>query len=192
MARPRTFDEDQVLDSAMDVFWRKGYAATTPQDLVDELGLGKGSLYNAFGGKRALFDRALTRYRDTQAVRLTELLEGPGPVRARIREALRLLVELDFTDSDRRGCMAVNTATELARSDPAAAETVRRMFARTEQAFLAELQKAQRAGEIDAARDVRALASLLLGAVIGMRVLAKTADGRAQVERVVDGLLDTL
>ncbi|MEU6393066.1 TetR family transcriptional regulator [Streptomyces sp. NPDC046939] len=192
MARPRKFDEGQVLESAMDVFWRKGYAATTPQDLVDELGLGKGSLYNAFGGKRALFDRALARYRDTQAVRLTELLDGPAPVRTRIREALRLLVELDFTDPDRRGCMAVNTATELASADPEAAEAVRKMFARTEQAFLAALQEAQRAGEIDAARDVRALAALLLSTVIGMRVLAKTADGRAQVERVVDGLLDTL
>ncbi|MEV3857032.1 TetR/AcrR family transcriptional regulator [Streptomyces sp. NPDC050095] len=192
MARPRKFDETQVLESAMDVFWRKGYAATTPQDLVDELGLGKGSLYNAFGGKRALFERALGRYADTQAVRLTDLLDAEGPVKARIRDALHLLLELDFTDPDRRGCMAVNTATELASSDPEAAEAVRRMFARTEAAFVAALQEAQRAGEIDPARDVRALASLLLATVIGMRVLAKTADGRAQVERVVDGLLDTL
>jgi TetR/AcrR family transcriptional repressor of nem operon len=189
MGRPRQFDEDTAVESAMRVFWRKGYGATTPQDLVDELGIGKGSLYNAFGSKRKLFERSLRRYRETQAVQLTEVLEGAGPVKERIRTALELLVEMDLADPGRKGCFAVNTATELASSDAEAAEAVRRMFTRTEEAFRAALEEGQRAREIDAARDVRALASLLLNTVVGMRVLAKTADGRAQLERVVSAVL---
>jgi TetR/AcrR family transcriptional repressor of nem operon len=192
MGRPRQFDEEAAVESAMRVFWRKGYGATTPQDLVDELGIGKGSLYNAFGSKRALFERSLRRYGETQAARLPDILEGPGPVKDRVRAALELLLETDLADPGRQGCFAVNTATELASSDVEARDEVRRMFARTEGAFLAALEEGQRAGEIDAARDVRALASLLLNTVVGMRVLAKTADERAQLERVVDAILDAL
>ncbi len=108
MGRPKQFDPEAAVEQAMQVFWRQGYAATTPQDLVDALGIGKGSLYHAFGSKHALFELALRRYRDSQAVAVIELLDGEGPVKDRLRAALRMLVEMDLTDPDRRGCMAVN------------------------------------------------------------------------------------
>ncbi|MBD0747463.1 TetR/AcrR family transcriptional regulator [Streptomyces sp. CBMA152] len=191
MGRPKQFDPETAVDQAMETFWRKGYAATTPQDLVDELGIGKGSLYNAFGSKRALFERALRRYATTQAVSLTEIIGQPGPVKERIRVALEALVELDVEDLERKGCFAVNTASELASSDPDAAAEVRRMFARTEDAFRAAIEEGQRAGEIAPDRDARALGALLLSTVVGMRVLAKTAEGADQLRRVVDGVLAT-
>ncbi|UQI47074.1 TetR/AcrR family transcriptional regulator [Streptomyces sp. HU2014] len=189
MGRPKQFDPDVAIDKAMGVFWRKGYAATTPQDLVDELGIGKGSLYHAFGSKHALFERALTRYRDTQAAALVELLDRPGPVRPLLREALELLIEMDLADPDRRGCFAVNTATELAGVDAGSTELVRRMFARTESALRATVERGQRAGEIDPGRDAQAVASLLLATVIGMRVIAKTAEGPERLRRVAEAAL---
>lgn len=88
----------------MQLFWRKGYGATTPRDLVDALGIGKGSLCNAFDSKHALFERALRRYRDGQAHALVRLLDQPGPVKPRLRGALRLLVDTNLADPDRRGC----------------------------------------------------------------------------------------
>ncbi|MGP9020691.1 TetR/AcrR family transcriptional regulator [Streptomyces sp. BR1] len=191
MGRPKQFDPETAVDQAMETFWRKGYAATTPQDLVDELGIGKGSLYNAFGSKRALFERALRRYATTQAVSLTEIIGQPGPVKERIRVALETLVELDVEDPERKGCFAVNTASELASSDPEAAAEVRRMFARTEEAFRAAIEEGQRAGEIAPDRDARALGALLLSTVVGTRVLAKTAEDADQLRRVVDGVLAT-
>ncbi|MEI5099038.1 helix-turn-helix domain-containing protein [Streptomyces sp. PmtG] len=141
MGRPRQFDPETAVDQAMEVFWRKGYAGTTPQDLVDALGIGKGSLYNAFGSKHALFERALRRYRDTQAHALIGLLESGGPVKERLRSALELLVAMDLADPDRRGCMAVNAAAELASADRVATELVRGMFARTEVAFQALVEE---------------------------------------------------
>ncbi|MDA5285823.1 TetR/AcrR family transcriptional regulator [Streptomyces sp. NPDC054904] len=192
MGRPKQFDPDVAVERAMDVFWRKGYAATTPQDLVDEIGIGKGSLYNTFGSKQALFERALTRYRDAQAAWLTELLDHPGSAKDRLRGALEALVELDLGDPDRRGCMAVNTAAESAPSDPWTTDTVRRMFARTEGAFRATVEEGQRAGEIDPGRDAAAVASWLLATVIGMRVLAKTAEDASQLKRVVDAAVASL
>lgn len=176
----------------MDVFWRKGYAATSPQDLVDAIGIGKGSLYNAFGSKHALFERALRRYRDDQGAVLVELLERPGPVRERLREVLELLVAMDLADSDRRGCMAVNAAAEVAADDPAAAELVRRMLDRTEGAFRALIERGQRAGEIAADRDAAALGSLLVNTVVGLRLMVRVAEGPERLERVIDAVVDSV
>ncbi|MEU9034476.1 TetR/AcrR family transcriptional regulator [Streptomyces sp. NPDC048352] len=192
MGRPKQFDPDVAVERAMGVFWRKGYAATTPQDLVDEIGIGKGSLYNTFGSKHALFERALARYRDSQAAWLEALLDHPGSAKDRLRGALEALIELDLGDPDRRGCMAVNTAAELAASDAGTADTVRRMFARTEGAFRATVEEGQRAGEIAADRDAAAVAAWLLATVIGMRVLAKTAEDGTQLKRVVDAAMRSL
>ncbi|MEQ4724092.1 TetR/AcrR family transcriptional regulator [Nonomuraea sp. B19D2] len=192
MGRPKQFDPDVAVDQAMDVFWRKGYGATTPQDLVDALGIGKGSLYNTFGSKHALFEAALGRYRDSQAAALIEMLEEPGPVKDRLRGALRLLAELDLADPDRRGCMAVNTAAELGRADESAARLVRRMLDRTEDAFRALIEEGQRGGEIAADRDAHALGSLLLNTVVGMRLIARVADGPDRLDRVIDAVIDSL
>ncbi|MBZ4323344.1 TetR/AcrR family transcriptional regulator [Streptomyces huiliensis] len=192
MGRPKQFDPDVAVERAMEVFWSKGYAATTPQDLVDALGIGKGSLYNAFGSKRELFERALCRYRDGQAVALVELLEAGGPVKERLRRTLHLLAEMDLADPGHRGCMAVNTAAELGAEDERAAELVRRMFDRTEGAFRALVEEGQRTGEINAGRDARSLGSLLLNTVIGLRLMGRVADGPDRPARVIDAVLDGL
>ncbi|MFI0979702.1 TetR/AcrR family transcriptional regulator [Streptomyces sp. NPDC021093] len=192
MARPKQFDPEAAVVHAMEVFWRKGYAATTPQDLVDALGIGKGSLYNAFGSKHDLFLLALRRYRDGQSLALVEMLEEGGPVKERLRGALKLLAAMDLGDPDRRGCMAVNSATELAGTDQAAAELVRRMFDRTESAFQAMVEEGQRAGEIDPGRDAAALGSMLLDILVGSRVLARIAEGPERLARVIDATIDSL
>ncbi|MCX5380585.1 TetR/AcrR family transcriptional regulator [Streptomyces sp. NBC_00091] len=192
MGRPKQFDPETAVEQAMQVFWRQGYAATTPQDLVDALGIGKGSLYNAFGSKHALFELALRRYRDKQAQALVELLGGDGPAKERLRGALRLLTEMDLTDPDRRGCMGINTAAELAGADAVASELVRRMFDRTEEAFRALVEEGQRSGEIAPGRDARAVASMLLSTLIGLRLLGRLAEGPERLDRVVDATLDSL
>ncbi|RSN54667.1 MULTISPECIES: TetR/AcrR family transcriptional regulator [Actinomadura] len=192
MGRPKQFDPDVAVERAMQVFWRKGYAGTTPQDLVDAIGIGKGSLYNAFGSKHELFERALRRYRDDQAVAFVAVLERPGPVKERLRGALEMLVAMDLADGGRRGCMAVNTAAELGRDDPEASELVRRMLDRTEAAFRALVEEGQRAGEIAPERDAAALGGLLSNTVVGLRLLARVADGPERLNRVIDGVIDSL
>ena len=192
MARPKEFDPEIAVDQAMEVFWRKGYAATTPQDLVDALGIGKGSLYNAFGSKHGLFQRALRRYRDRQTAALVEMLERPGPVKERLRKALTAVAEMDLAAPDRRGCLAVNTAAELAGTDKEAAELVRRMLDRTEDAFRALIKEGQRAGEIAPGRDPAALGSLLMNTVVGMRIVARVAEGPDRLARVIDAAIDSL
>lgn len=191
MGRPRTFDEDVAIDRAMDTFWRKGYRGTTPQDLSDAVGIGKGSLYNAFGSKRELFGLALDRYRDQQAVLVDQALANDGPVKDRIRAALFLMIDMNFADPDRRGCLAVNTAAELAGEDAQATVQVARMFERTGSVLRAALVSAQIGGEIDADVDVEATAMHLLTTLIGLQLLSKTATDPQVLKRAVDVALDS-
>lgn len=94
MARPREFNEDQVLDAAMNVFWRRGYAGTTTQDLVDATGLGRSSLYAAYGSKQGIFEHALIRYRKYAQMHLNHL-QGTGGAIESLRELMYRVVDAD-------------------------------------------------------------------------------------------------
>jgi len=176
----------------MQVFWRKGYAGTTPQDLVDELGIGRGSLYATFGSKRELFDLALKRYRLQQGDMLTGIIDRPGPVKARLRAALQFIVEMNAADPDRRGCMAVNTAAELAGADPRAVLDVRDMFRRNQDAIEAVIAEGQRSGEVRRDIPTAALAAHLLTTGIGLQLLVKTVEDPLDLTAVVEAAIDTL
>ena len=169
----------------MDVFWRQGYRGTTPQDLIDAVGIGKGSLYNAFGSKRELFRLALDRYRDQQAILVDEALETPGPIKERLASALELIIDLNYADPDHRGCLAVNTAAELGGFDLAATDQVRAMFERTTGVFLAAIRLGQASGELNKENDPEAVATHLLTTLVGVQLLSKTAIDPERLKRSV-------
>ncbi|MEU1984061.1 TetR/AcrR family transcriptional regulator [Nocardia sp. NPDC019395] len=171
VARTKSFDPDDAVAKAMDVFWRKGYARTTPQDLLDAIGIGRGSLYNAFAGKQDLFEQALRRYQAKETVRLIDLLDGPGSPRERVRAALTMVLDAACADPERRGCLATNTAVELGDDDTVGL-LVRRIFDRQHDAFRGAVEEGQRAGEFSADLDPRTAANFLLATINGMRVLA--------------------
>jgi len=192
MGRLKQFDPDVAVSAAMDLFWRQGYGATTPADLVDALGIGKGSLYNTFENKRALFEQALRRYGDQRVAGLIELLKRPEPARARLQAALERLAAPENAFLRQRGCLAVNTVTELGERDEAAAAIVRSVFERMERALQATIEEGQRNGELDADRNAREIASLLLTTIIGMSVVAKTADRTGRSRRVVRAMMSLI
>lgn len=176
----------------MEVFWRKGYAGTTPQDLVDELGIGKGSLYATFGSKRALFDRALERYRQQQGDALTRIIEQPGPVKARLRTALQFIIEANAADPDRRGCMAVNTAAEMAGADQKATLDVRHMFEQNQGALQSVIAEGQRDGQIRRDIPAAALAAHVFTTGVGLQLLVKTVRNPLDLTPVVEAAIDSL
>lgn len=192
MGRPKQFDPEAAVEQAMQVFWRRGYSGTTPQCLVEALGIGKGSLYNAFGGKRQLFDLALRRYLDGHAAAMDALVEESGPVKERLRAALRLLSETDFADPDRRGCLAMNTAVEFGQDDEHLTPLLRGMLDRTESALRALVEEGQRAGDVRNDRDPKDLAALLLNTVTGLRVMVRIESGPERVRRAIDTTVDLL
>ncbi|MBO2458169.1 TetR/AcrR family transcriptional regulator [Actinomadura violacea] len=191
MGRPKQFEPDVAVDQAMRVFWRQGYAATTPQELAQELGIGKGSLYNAFTSKHRLFEMALRRYGEMRVAALEEILERPGPVKPLLRAALERVAAVP-DDVLRHGCLAVNTAAELAGKDEIATEVVSAVFSRMERALRSAVERARGKGEIDASCDPGGVAGMLLSVVVGMNVLAKTGGDPRQRLRTVDAVLAAL
>lgn len=184
MGRPRLFDLDDAVTSALNVFWERGYGATTPAELLEAIGVGKGSFYNAFGSKHALFEQALRRYGDDRVAGLTRWLADAGPVGQRVKGYIERLATPENDKALRRGCFATNTAAELGRSDPAATNIVRRTFERMESVLEATLIEGQKRGELDSALDPKGVASLLLATLIGITVLAKVDSPAARGKRI--------
>ncbi|MBT2538853.1 TetR/AcrR family transcriptional regulator [Arthrobacter sp. ISL-69] len=192
MGRPKEFDPETAVVQAMDLFWRQGYASTTPQGLADALGIGKGSLYNAFGGKRRLFDLALQRYLDTQKDVVTSWLNGSGTVKERLRRALMFLVETDLADPGRRGCLATNSAVEFGIADADVATRVQGLFDHTERAFASLIAEGRRSGELRIDLDDQAVASMLLNTVTGLHALARLEKGPARMRSIADATIALL
>ena len=186
MGRPRKFDTDTVVEQAIETFRVHGYGDSSPQTLAERLGIGKGSLYNAFGSKHQLFLTSLERYADAALADLKALLDSELPIRDRIRRVLLDVVDSDLSDPERCGCLVVNSATELGSRDHEARRVLGRSFEATAAVLYGAFLAAQRAGEIAADRDVQALAGLVQSAMIGIRVLVKTTDDRARLESIVD------
>src|SRR3954471_16602261 len=184
MGRPRLFDLDRAVAGALKVFWKRGYGATTPAELLDAIGVGKGSFYNAFGSKHALFEQALRRYGDDRVAGLSRSFAESGPVRQRIKGYLERLAAPESEKALRRGCFADNTAAELGRRDPVATKIVRGTFERMECVLEDALVEGQKKGELDRALDPKAIASLILAALIGITVLAKVDGSGARVKRI--------
>ncbi|MFB7469504.1 TetR/AcrR family transcriptional regulator [Kitasatospora sp. NPDC056184] len=188
MGRPKSFEPDVVVARAMEVFWTKGYADTSPADLAEATGVAKGSLYHSFGSKRELFGKALDLYGRTGTASAEEFLARPGTAKERIRAHVVLLVDADLDGPVRRGCLAQNTVEELGGRDEEAARAVHRIEERMIELFAARIEQGQRAGDVDPGVDARAQALLLQATVSGLRVMAKTFD-RPVLLRIIDTAL---
>src|SRR4030081_3846117 len=163
MARPRGFDERQVLQAARDEFWSCGYAATSIDDVVAVTGLGKGSLYGAFGDKHALFLRIFDDYCTgiTEAVR--RQLDGPDDgAYERLRAHVRNVAEATAADVIRRGCLLASGTAELAARDPTVAARAYQTCEALQGLIESCIAAAQRAGDIKPDADPARLAGLLM------------------------------
>jgi TetR/AcrR family transcriptional repressor of nem operon len=182
MARPREFNEDAALDAAMHCFWGKGYHATSVRDLEAETGLTTPSLYNAFGDKRALFRRALERYAEHSARVRIARLEAKMPPKEAIRAFMKEIVEHSLNDKERRGCLIVNSALEIAPHDPEIGAEIATRMAEVEAFFRRSIVAAQKDRSVPPDRNPEDLARLLLGVTIGIRVVARTNPDRQLLE----------
>ena len=174
MPRTKQFDTDEVLVKAMNQFWRYGYQATSMQDLVDCMGLGRGSLYLAFGDKHSLFVQVLRHYdriwrKDPQ----TELARLSSPRRA-VLDMFEAAIRVAVVDGSRDGCLLINTALELSPHDKQVGVIVACAFAETEAFLRASIKRGKALGEISQDVDPRRTASSLLTLFIGLRVLVRS------------------
>ncbi|NVJ20781.1 MULTISPECIES: TetR/AcrR family transcriptional regulator [Myxococcus] len=193
MARTRAFDETEAVRKALGVFWSRGYEATSLADLEVATGLNRSSLYQAFESKRALFSRAVTLYlQEVIAPRLTVFSTGPAGLTqvTTYFESLATTMGTAPPTLTRRGCLLVNTATELAPHDAEAHRAVEDYRALLQGHLMRALDAAARAGVIPR-KTVARRVELLVGSVIGVLVTARLDPAAAaKLARAAAGEVD--
>jgi TetR/AcrR family transcriptional repressor of nem operon len=165
--RPREFDETEALEAAMRAFWRRGYAATSVDDLMEATGLARQSLYRTFGGKRALFLRAVDYYGQNVTGRVIDIINSAESPLAGVRGALKVQERMSRQPAP-AGCMLSNSFGQFLQEDEDVREVLLRNFERLVRALQSAIRRAQDQGEINSAVDARAVGRTLACTINGL------------------------
>jgi TetR/AcrR family transcriptional repressor of nem operon len=183
--RPREFDESAALDAAIACFWQRGYEATSVRDLAASMGISGPSLYNSFGNKHDLFLQALERYLDRGLRARVARLESTLPPKQAVRQFFKEIVERSVNDRERRGCLLINSALEVSPHDPELGAVIADRLGEIEAFFHRSIKAAQADGTVPRDRSAKDIARMLLGVLLGLRVLARSKPERALLEGTV-------
>jgi TetR/AcrR family transcriptional repressor of nem operon len=192
MARTKDFDETEVLAKAIKLFWQKGYNGTSMQDLVDTLGISRSSLYDTFGDKHRLYLKALQSYKQTEAAKRDQILNGSIPAKVAIRQLMDLTILEMIRDKQHKGCFLINSAVETAPHDKDINAIICQNEQQLENAFYEVIKRGQSKGEISGKQDPRALARFLFNTIVGIRVTGKSATDKAIFEDIINLTMSVL
>jgi TetR/AcrR family transcriptional repressor of nem operon len=191
MARPREFDEAAVIRAARDRFWDAGYAATSLTDLSEATGVGKTSLYGAFGDKHALYLRIFDEYSTSAVAGVAAELAGPDAgAFARVRA--HLLRNASSSAGNPRGCLLARGTAELAGVDEDVAARSRRAYEELGGVYTRAVEAAQRAGDVAPGDDASALGDLVLAVHRGVEALGRGGARQADLRALVEALMEKL
>lgn len=193
VARPREFDEEAVLDVATEQFWTKGYAGTSMDAIATATGLGKGSLYGAFGGKQQLFLRIFDTYCERIVDAVEDGLSGPDDgAYARLCAHIRAAAAGIAADSLHRGCLLAKGAAELSGHDPDVTARSRGALDRIASTLAEDIRGAQRHGDLDPTADADQLATFVLAVLRGIEALGKAGIDADRLESVAETAIGLL
>lgn len=189
MGRPREFDPEKALDVAVEVFWCKGYEATSMSDLLNAMELSKSSLYQSFGGKRQLFTRCLARYQERFTSELSTRLTQAESGRRFIEDVFQAVADTAQQPEGEKGCLVGNSASELGQRDTVFAKPVAQGLRSLGAVFKAALKRAQAEGDVPRHADLNALASYLVSSMTGLRTLIKAGLNKREARTMVPLIL---
>ena len=192
VGRPRQFDTEQVLESAMQAFWAKGYEATSLMDLVAATGLMKGSLYQAFGDKHSLFVQSLNRYLEEMRRQKNEALSQASTPLEGIKSVLHRMIDIADADSPcPKGCMALNSLVELAPHDPKVKQIMGDHMLRMRASMEKTIIRAQAAGEITDKQTAEVITSLIMTFMAGLATSMKGPLSQDEAHELLSIQLET-
>jgi len=192
MPRPKEFNPDEAIEKAMQVFWHKGYEATSMEDLLTAMDLNRGSLYDTFGDKRQLFLKVMDRYCQGFVGEKFSLLNQPGPALSILHRFIHEMMEGALSDPQRRGCLIANTVMELAPHEKDIAGKTSQILKMGEDAFFKVLTRAKEQGELGPDKDPRALARFLVTMMQGTIVMIKSGAAADVVKQTTETALSIL
>lgn len=192
MARTKQFDEEEVLNRALELFWKQGYNATSMQDLVSHLGINRASLYDTYSGKRQLFNRALNNYRLHNAQGISDFLNKYDSVKEGLHKLFKNSINESVSDKDHKGCFVTNTTTELLPGDDEIHTVLIENKILFEGIFEDYINKGIKSGEIDPSKNAKSLAGFLFMLNNGLRVTAKVNPDKSELESIIESALSVL
>jgi TetR/AcrR family transcriptional repressor of nem operon len=192
MPRKKDFDEDELLEKAVNIFWKKGYHATSAQDLVDGLGINRSSLYNTYTDKRTLFTKSLKRYQQQRTGLMLRTLQQSQEIGETIKQIFNHIIDEDMADTMKKGCFMVNTAVELSMQDAEINEIVSANNQSVEDALVAAIEKGRQSGQVLNPLASRAIAQFVFATISGLRVTARSGAGRQVMQNIADVALYSL
>lgn len=189
--RPRQFDRQDVLSQATRLFWANGFRSTSVEDLLNEMGINRGSMYATFGDKRSLFIEAVHHYIKTSVQDLAAMLSRRESAREDLRETMRFVANLD-KNKDRTGCLLTHTAIEIAENDHELSQLVRDGLAASSKQFELAIQRGMDSGEFKNVRSASATAAYILTSCQGLNVLSRAGYSVEYIQNVIDHTLALL
>jgi TetR/AcrR family transcriptional repressor of nem operon len=189
MARPQAFNEEDVLERAMQVFWRQGYANTSVKDLTEVTHLQPGSLYGAFKNKRNLFLLSLDYYFEHLYSALSCILQSDEAPLKRIRQFFDYILNQQNSDKELKSCLLVNTLLETPAEDREINQRVSTMFNKIENEFSEVLKLAQKDGSLISGGRPEAIAKMLMSGIFGLQVYNKMNPDQQSLNQIVNNLL---
>ncbi|MEK4933617.1 TetR/AcrR family transcriptional regulator [Bacillus sp. FSL M7-1345] len=192
MARLREFDKEKALDAAMQLFWEKGYAATSLSDLTAKMEIQRPSLYAAFGDKEGLFEATLRRYTNLHAASIRTKLQKEQSVKESIRMFFENMVEEEYKRESNKGCFCINTMVEIAPHNEKFEVLTREHQMYLSVIFQELIAKGIQSGELQSDVNAKALAQTLVTSLIGLTVLMKSRPERSVIDNSVCIILSLL
>lgn len=192
MGRKLAFDRDQALERAMHAFWRQGYSNTSLRDLLAAMEIGEGSFYNLFGSKKALYRLCMERYNNELTARRLAALAAPATAREGLEAFFRVILD-DLADPETpRICLMAGSLSQDVLAEAELQEYVLAGMALFETAFIERLERARAAGEIPPDLDIHAAAGVIVTYVQGFFRVIRVLKSRAEMERQIGRLLDSI
>lgn len=192
MARTREFDERQALVKAMLVFWENGYEGTSIQDLEAAMGLNRTSIYNAFGNKRAVFERVMACYKESVMSALFERMDSAPNIKEGVRRLLNGALDIHFDTDNPGGCLVVLSVLESHQHDARTQDSMAQTIHDLKDMLHARLTKARRSGELSRELDTGSTANTIATTMVGMMVMGKANFTRSALKKTVKQVVSLL
>src|SRR5580704_1421694 len=191
--RPRQYDPERALAKAADVFWKRGYAATSLEDLTAATGMNRPSLYAAFGDKRDIYLKTLARYREQSRAIGAEIVADDPPLRIFLKRFYQAALDIYLAGNDEAlGCYSISTAPAQATTDPAVREFLATTIGNTDAFVAKQIAKARERGEVASEANPEALTQLATAALHTIAVRARAGISRKQLTALAASAIDVI
>jgi AcrR family transcriptional regulator len=190
--RPRLFDRDQVLDSAITVFWARGYDGASIEDLTQAMGIKRPSLYATFGSKHGLFMAAIDRYAATHGNRAFRAFQNEPDLRSAVAAFFETSIRCATLKGKPRGCLVASVATEVAQDDSVVRDKLSEMFARTDEAIADRFRADQGKRQVRGSKGPVAVARMVVSVTHSIATRARIGASRKELSNLADDFMSVL